>query len=96
MAYTLRCNNQWRPILGWHELTEKERGEFDWIESESADEYSFFRYRGQVHCLSEYLAAHDDIKALGFDGFHTATAFSAYVVKLSDDNESVKVGYVYQ
>jgi hypothetical protein len=96
MSYTLRCNNQYRPIIGWHDLTEKERAEFDWIEPESEYGYSFFRYRGQVHCLSDYMVAYDDIKALGFDALQTDTAFSAYVIKLSDDNESVRVGYVYQ
>lgn len=45
-----------RPVLYWHELTDKERQEFDYLKTETAQEDGrFFRYKGAVYDLGEFV-----------------------------------------
>ena len=39
---TIKTNNQYRELLSWYDLTEKEKFEFDY---DNAEESSFFRYK---------------------------------------------------
>lgn len=49
---TIKTNGHYRPLLCWEELTQKERGEFDW---NGADWDSFFRYRGYTYHMGEFM-----------------------------------------
>ena len=87
-------NNHYRFILYWHELTDAEQ-------REHADDYdgvkdsTFFRYRGQVYNLCEFLSArgngaHSLVNV--WDGYHNDSFFSAVLVKYSECGDAVKVG----
>lgn len=106
----IRTNNKPRPVLyGW-ELDKKEQKEFDYLEFAETplddmldgDWHTFFRYRGQVYDLGEFVriihpgkesalcgpCAHFD-HANNFacwDGIATDSAFSAMLVRYTDNS----------
>lgn len=85
-------NNQPRPIFSGCELTAKERAEFDWMEN--PDEYSFFRYRGTIYALSEFMPAGPAFP--NWHGLATDTYYNSGVLfRIVDDGESVIVGRYY-
>ena len=81
-------NNHFRNILNAYDLTLKELKGFDYL---GEGEGSFIRYKGRVWELGEFTRT--DLE--GWDGISSDTYFSGAVIKLSEDNETVKIGYVY-
>ena len=80
---TIITNNHKRDILYWHDLTPKERKEFDWIvdsDTVTAEDSEFFRYRGSVYCLSDFERVTGD-SFYGWDGMHGDSFFSGILVK---------------
>lgn len=71
------------PILYWFELTDKEKIESDWIESnqDDPDDFKFFRYKGNIYCLSDFMRIdnNDDLKS--WDGYFSDSFFSGVLVK---------------
>jgi hypothetical protein len=84
----ITTNNQYRDTLSAYDLTSKELESFNYLEE---GEGSFIRYKGRVWDLGEFIRT--DLK--GWDGISSDTYFSGAVIKLSEDGEAVKVGYVY-
>ena len=86
-------NNHVRPLIGWDELTDKEREHFDPASSESV----FFRYRGWVYDYYDIPLAPDSLKARGWDGALADSLWTAIVVRYFDCNgcalDGVVVGY---
>ena len=104
MNWKVITNNRPRDILHWSALTAKEQGEFDYLMIDEdghtrAFEASFFRYRGVVYDLGEFMrwtSPNSPEKAAGcWDGFQSDTYFSAIVVRYVDQYEHVIVGRVY-
>ena len=95
-------NGHRRPILYWHELTDKERKGFDWIDDTEVWE-SFFRYKGWTYCLADFTAIrnHPEPSFSNWDGYSSDSFFSGIVVKYPReewgdiDTESVIVGWYY-
>lgn len=86
-------NHQPRNVINWYELSDKERADFDW---EGANECCYFRYRGNVYCLSEFMRASGNIALLGWDGMEADSYFSGTLVKYADDcGDSVIVASCY-
>lgn len=57
MTMQIKTNNQPRPLVYWYELTDAERAELDYLDTESAqDDFRGFRYKGQVYDLGEFSA----------------------------------------
>lgn len=83
-------NNKPRPIIYWHELTQKERAEFDYM-TEDANDASFFRYKGWVYCLGDFI--HSGTPA-GWHGSYGQSYFDAVLVKIVDC-ETVIVGRAF-
>lgn len=79
-----------------HELTDKEREEFDWIDWDKVDagedSHSFFRYKKQLYCLTEFIAV---FSTPGWDGISEHSAFNGILVRLIDAGERVIVGRYY-
>lgn len=113
----IRTNHQPRPILHPWDLQPDDLREFDyivphegrtWMEQEKDwmdSGAQFFRYRGQLYDLGEFVRivppgqagggfAHYDHTGdlVGWDGIATDSYFSGTVVKLVDDGDSVIVG----
>ncbi len=70
-------------LIDYSELTDLEVKDFDWC---SGDEW-FFRYRGTVYCVSEFMAS---AAFPLWDGVSHDTWFSGVLIKLNpDDDDSV-------
>jgi hypothetical protein len=101
MSGTLKTNHHVRDVLRWDQLTDKEREWFDYLDTDDKrDEATFARYRGSVYDLGEVEIASHEIKALGFDGMHVDSAFSATVFGYFDRDgneweDGVVVGFYY-
>jgi hypothetical protein len=91
----ITCNYAPRAILHWHELTAREQAEFDWIEDPADSCYSFFRYRGEIYCLADFMRPPIDLAEKRWHGIHTDSYFSAILIRLVDLGESVIVARVY-
>ena len=91
MALKIRSNKHWRNFLYGYELTDKEKSEFDWIDQEEIDTHNFFKYRGCVYSLDQFMRFNggglDE-----WDGYAGDSYFSGVVIKLSDDGEQYQVG----
>jgi hypothetical protein len=99
----ITSNYHSRPVFPVHDLSPSERSKHD-INADSDD--SFFRYRGDVYPLSEFVRIirpggnsphgfefHDHENAfIGWDGIRTDSFFSAIVIRLAPDGESAIVG----
>lgn len=110
MADTLiiRCNNVPRNVIYWHELSETEKKEFDYLVTENDDNAehgpmnTFFRYKGNVYDLHEFMRID---KAIAphcqrpgwekFDGYSSDSFFSGILVRYANDHESVIVGQYF-
>ena len=85
----VKTNHQWRQILHWHDLTEKEQSELK--DSYSTVEDSvFFRYNGLIYDLSDFQRANI---VPGWDAVKTESFFSGMVIKASDCGEAIKIGW---
>lgn len=105
---TIITNSVPRNIIEAWELTEKEQAEFDYIEFNDDCCSEFFRYKGQVYDLGEFVriepmnkrtnpftVATEDKELLKWQGIQTDSYFSGIVIRYTDDNESVIVGTYY-
>jgi hypothetical protein len=84
----ITTNNHYRFTLDSSDLTAKELKEFDYL---TDGEGTFIRYKGFVWELGQFTLTELE----GWDGISSDTAFSGAVIKMADDGESVKMGYVY-
>lgn len=84
----IKTDNKWREILTWHDLTEKERAEFEWADQDA----QFVRYKGRVYCLDEFAIASTSDNFKGWDGYVGDSFFSGVVIKISSDGERAKMG----
>jgi hypothetical protein len=93
-------NNVPRPVIDGWELSPDERQNFDYIdwaaiERCDAESASFFRYRGTLYDLGEFMATRGLRAPLSdWDGYMSDSAFSAVVVRYADDTDYVVVGLV--
>lgn len=102
---TIKTNNVPRNVLQWFDLTVAERGsgDFDYLDTVDAQaSASFFRYRGTVYDLSEFMyidktvAPHPQRQGWeDWDGYHSDSFFSGLLVRYVEDCERVIVATYY-
>ena len=90
----IKTNHHFRDVLYWHDLEPSEQSELS-DSYDTVEESSFFRYRGHVYDLGEFLSArgngaHELVH--DWDVYHNDSFFSAVLVKYSEDFDAVKVG----
>ncbi len=91
-------NNVPRDVLHAFDLTEKERGQFDYLApngwAADTDVGAFFRYRGEVYDLNEFMVwdKPESLTRQNWDGFRSDSFFSGLGVRYIDDCERVIVG----
>jgi hypothetical protein len=85
----IRTNNHARPLLGFYDLSEKERTEvgsaYDIVGAQ------FVRYKEWVYAMDDFVGT----TAPEFEGWHGVypeSYFSGVLVRLSDDGETVQMG----
>ena len=94
MNLEIITNHQPRPIVYGYELSEKEKKDFDYLESDDLEYNAFFKYKGQVYDLGEFMRINDNEDLEGWDGYSGDSYFSGTLVKLIDE-ENVIVGRYY-
>lgn len=105
MPLKITTNNVPRPLVDDFELSASERADFDYLNWEGIDEgidsATFFRYKGQLYDLSNFMRISHSAdpgtpnEFKGWDGYSADTAFSGILVKIVDE-ESVIVGWYYE
>lgn len=95
MTLEIITNNRPRDIIDGWELSDSELEKFDYLENPRDN--SFFRYRGQLHDIGEFMRVPKDspLATAGFNGYSCDTYFSGIAIKLSPDGESVTVARFY-
>jgi hypothetical protein len=91
-------NNHARDFIYWHELTESEQKELDWVltsDTMTPDDWQGFRYKGNVYSLDDFMRAPAGMFApYDFDGYMSDSFFSGILIRLTEDNDRVLV-YTY-
>lgn len=89
----IRTNNVPRQVLYWFDLSEKERREFDYIDTDEAQaDASFFRYKGAVYDIGNFMLVSGGMRAGGFrnwDGYASDSFFSGVLIKYCKGFEHV-------
>jgi len=97
----ITTNHVPRFTIDAHELTDKERKEFGYLDwpaiDQGTDSATFFRYKGGLFDLGDFtrLDKGGDLNKAGWHGASCDTAFSATLVKLVGDDQVI-VGYYYE
>lgn len=87
-------NNHKRPLIYGFELTSNERSEFDYYDEEEIEFAQFFRYKGEVYDLGDFMRTNfPNSPFTGWAGYSSDSFFSGILVKFPpDDDEFVIVG----
>ena len=87
-------NNKPRPLFYGYELTPRERENFDYYDQDEIESISFFRYKGEVYDLGEFMRLDKNSPFLGWHGYLSDSFFSGILVKFCDDDiEMIVVGW---
>lgn len=89
-------NNHVRPLIYGYELTEEERREFDYIDSEEFESHGFFRYRGVIYDTGEFMVVAKPMclhwpEFEQWQGYQSDSFFSGILIRYCDNFESVVV-----
>lgn len=98
MSITIRTNNVPRFIIDAYELSAQERREFDWLDWEAPgnDDAQFFRFKGQLYALSEFMRCDHACDLSDWDGYHSDTMFSGVLIRYVGKHfEQVVVGQYF-
>jgi len=94
-SLVIKTNKHRYPIIYWHELTNKERKDFDYLETEEEQaQASFVRYRKTVYLLSDFMHINHEVFK-GWSGHHSDSFFSGILIKLAEDGEDCVMGTYY-
>lgn len=93
---TVITNNVPRDVLWGLELSEKERAEFDYLNPDELDYATFFRYKGEVYDLGEFMRIDEPVSSIfkGWDDYSSDSFFSGLIVRYVGDDQVV-VGRYY-
>lgn len=93
---TIKTNNRFRDLIHWYDLSEKERKEFDYLDTEDRQaEAEFVRYRGWIYDLGEFQIIPRNCNWIGFEkwsGYLSDSYFSGIVIRYANDFEQVVCG----
>lgn len=90
----IKTSNRAYPILYWNNLSKKEKKEFDYLDDPEENGLMFFRYRKQAYSLESFLACtHEEFK--DWNGYHSDSFFSGILIKLNENETTLKVAIFY-
>lgn len=81
-------NNVPRNVICGHELSSKERSEFDYYSDDDIVNASFVRYKGQLYDLKEFMRWNgvQDSPLAKWDGYMSDSYFSGTLVRFADSS----------
>jgi hypothetical protein len=89
---TIKTNNIPRPTLDWHELTNSEQIELDYIDRPEITGSQFARYKGQIYDIHEFmptnelLCGHEISPIKNWEGYQSDSYFSGVLISFVDDD----------
>ena len=89
----IRTNNVPRWIIYGHELSNKEKQDFDYLDD--IDSAEFFRFKKHVYALSEFMRTGNNEDFKDWDGYASDSYFSGVLIKLVNGNEAVIVAQYF-
>lgn len=94
MTAKVRTNNVPRNQVIWCELTEKQKADLDWRDTEELqDAFTGFIFKGQVYDLADFTVLdNENFPTKDWHGAFAQSAFHAVLVKLNEREETVIVG----
>lgn len=92
---TIKGNNHLIDLLGFWELTPKEQKNFDWYNDAENGGLDFFRYRGSVYCLSEFMVTNGyNSPFKDYDGYASDSFSSGVLVKYPKDDYGLDTEHI--
>jgi hypothetical protein len=91
----IKTNNVPRPIIYGYELSNKERAYFGYMDADDLDDSPFFRYKGEVYSLNDFIRLNSDGELKGWYGYGAYSLFGRMLIKLSNCGDYVTVGTYY-
>jgi hypothetical protein len=92
----VKTNNVPRDLISAFELSgaqyTKLRAEFDYMDDADFESAMFFKYRGQVYALADFMRTEGTFLAWGWQGIMFETYFSGLVIKIVESCQRVVVG----
>ena len=91
---TITTNNHWNNLIDYNQLTEKEQKELDC----ASEEDSFFRYKGNIYALSEFMAITSAYNPFpkNWQGYSSDSAFSGVLIEIDNEyGDQYKVATYY-
>jgi hypothetical protein len=100
MAIKVITDNKARNVLHWFDLTDKERKEFDYLDTEDKQmEAQFIRYRKEVYDLNDIDGVNTSVgfpsEFAKWSGYRSDSFFSGILIKWMAGYEQVIVGRYY-
>ena len=93
---TIKTDNKWKELILGYELTDKEKAEFDYMDSDDLETSSFFRYHKTVYSLDQFMRLEGAHSFGGnWNGYHGDSFFSGVLIELSDCGDAYKVATYY-
>lgn len=92
MIMQIKCNNAKRNFIYGHELSKKQRSEFDYIRDDEIMLHEFVKYKGRVYDVSEFMR----IESNEFNDWHGYTGdsfFSGVLIKILDPESCIMASY---
>lgn len=77
-----------------HSLVEL-HNEFDWMSYDEFLDSSFFIYKGNIYCLSEFMRIPDSMFPRFWHGYHSDSFYSGILVRICIDGDSIIIGWYY-
>ena len=93
-------NNAPRQLINGFELSDKEREEFDYLGEDELCESVFFKYKGVIYDLNEFMRITDtmtlhDSQLKEWHGYMADSYFSGILVRYIERDEEVIVGQFF-
>jgi hypothetical protein len=96
---TIITNNVPRETIYGFELTEKEKEEFDYYSPDELNDATFFRYKGRLYDLGEFMRFDSPTLFKGWDGYSSDSFFSGVLVRYHMEDgyytDKIVVGWYY-
>jgi hypothetical protein len=78
----IKTNGVPRHIIGWSDLTEREKCEHDYMLSKAHQESAqFVRYKGNVYSIADFVFVSENIGFPGWQGYKSDSYFSGVLIR---------------
>jgi len=98
MKVQVTTNNHDRQFLFGYEVPEEVKAEYDWLDDDSKHD-NWIKFKGHHYHVADFMAVNNIVHnpnppewQEGWDGYRSDSFFSGVVIKISDDNETYRIG----